>query len=92
MKILPSALRHGISPKDIDELLDSPLHIEIPFSYNRKGERYMYVGFVQRFDFPIEVGIDYPPNDETPRVFHADKAREPCISALKGKKHGKKKK
>ncbi len=52
----------------------------------------MYVGFVQRFDFPIEVGIDYPPNDETPRVFHADKAREPCISALKGKKHGKKKK
>ncbi len=88
MKILPSALKHGITPGDIDELISSPNHIEIPLPPGKFGERSMLVGFIQRFDYPIEVGLEHPLNEESQFVFHAAKAREPFISVFKEKYHG----
>ncbi len=84
MKILPSALKHKVTEADILDLIDSMNYTEILLSPGKLGERYMIVGFVTGLNYPIEVGIEYPPDESDPIVFHADKAREPYISALKG--------
>ncbi len=88
MKILPSALKHGITTTDIEELLDSLNFIEMPLPPRSLGERWMLVGFVRRLSYLIEVGLEHPADDTLPIVFHAAKAREPFISAFKEKYYG----
>ncbi len=92
MKILPSALKHGIEEEEIRELFYSTHNVEIQLSPGNLGERWMLIGFVQRFNFPLELGVEQPWNKDYPVIFHADKSREPYLSRFEGKKHGKKKK
>ncbi len=91
MKILPSALKHGITEEEIDELVQSLEYIEITLPQGVRGERYMLVGFIDRFSYPIEVGIEHHFDGNPPIIFHANKAREPYLSVFKEYFHGKKK-
>jgi len=91
MKILPSALKHGITEKDVDELVNSLNYVEVTLPQKSYGERYMLIGFINRFVYPIEVGIEHFFDGTPPIIFHANKAREPFLSVFEDYFYGKKK-
>ncbi len=91
MKILPSALKHGITEEDVDELVESLNYLEISLPSRSRGERYMMIGFIDRLSYPIEVGIEHPLDGQQPVIFHASKARKPYLSVFEERFNGKKK-
>lgn len=91
MKILPSALRHGISRKVITDFIQRDDYLEFDLLGGFNYEKYMLVGFTPEMVSLIEIGVEFNFEENEMIIFHADKARNPYKSYFEDMKDGKKK-
>ncbi|MCW5824137.1 MAG: hypothetical protein KIT34_15135 [Cyanobacteria bacterium TGS_CYA1] len=91
MKILPSALKHGITKTMISKFIEQNNYLEFDLSHGSNCERYMFVGFTSETVTLIELGVEFSFEENELIIFHADKAREPYKSNFEDIIDGKKK-